>query len=165
MICLKTYISFGLLLMAVGCSRGSGSSVTTPSPTPTPTPTATVNHYTAGMDGIRFWRCIDSANLRYPYNGRDTVVYFNDTFGFTISNDSVIKRVYSATSVDSFTYVSTDSAAGTHYFTGIRGTGGWEVFTKIWYHWSDNSILEKSSGSGPGSTYMGQYERITRSTP
>ena len=163
--CLKTqtYILFFLLLFLVaGCAKSSRTSA--PAPTPTPTPSA-VNHYTAGMDGIRYWRCVDSNNLRYPYNGRDTVIYYNDTFGFTISNDSVIKRVNSSTSVDSFTYVSTDSAAGTHYFTGIKGVGGWEVTTKIWYHWSENNMLETSSGRGPGSTYMGQYQRITRATP
>ncbi len=152
------YVIIILMLAVFGCSRRADSpSVSVPS--------AVVKHYTLGMDGIRYWHCTDSANLRYPYNGRDSVVYFNDTFGYTVSNDSVIKRVYSSSHTDSFIYQSTDSAAGTHYFTGTYMSGGWTVNTGIWYHWADNSIRQKTSGSGPGSTYMGQYEKITSVTP
>jgi hypothetical protein len=143
------------LIIAWGCKKSP------PAPTPAP---AVIVHYTAGMGGKRYWRCVDSTNLRYPYNDRDTAIYSLDTFAFTVVNDTVIKRTYPSGFSDSLQYVSTDSVAGTLYFAGTY-IAGWTVSLSVWYHYTDNSMVYMSSGSGPGSTYMGQYQRITCRTP
>lgn len=134
-----------------------------PKPTPTPPPAAVID-YTSGMGGVRHWYKVDSANLHIPYNGHDTVIYSNDTFALTIVDEMRVNKVYPNLLVDSLDYLFSDSVAHVHYFTGTHTYGSWTNALIIRYNYADNSILFQSSGSGTGSTWIGQYERITMTT-
>ncbi len=168
---------FFLLLLAVqvSCTKTAHkapapSSVRTYSitpvvtPTTTPTPTVSVN-YTKGIGGVRYWSCIDSANLHVPYMGRDTVVYFNDTFELKEMDDTTISRSRSSTYVETLFYRYSDTVAHIRYFEGTHTSGAWTDHLQVQYDYVHNSIVFRSSGSGYGSTWWGQYDRRIYTTP
>lgn len=156
-------LTVALAITVQGCKKSATSKIIVSTP-PRLAPVM-VPHYTKGMDGTRTWHVVDSANLHIPYNGRDTVIYSVDTFGFTILNDTTLMRVYSVYSTDTFIHKSTDSTGGYHYFTCTTNQANWITYSVIAYHYTDNSMVYTSSSGGPGSTYIGQYERIKRTTP